>query len=114
MGYDTVDRTDVESVVPEEFGGMWFLKDALDATELGVTVLELEPDGKGKEHDETESGQEEIYYVVEGTVAVHLDDETVTLGEGEAIRLDPDQRRQIENDGDQRATLVLAGAPLDR
>lgn len=113
MGYDTTHRSEVESVVPEEFGGMWFLKDELNATELGLTVLELEPGGKGKEHDETASGQEEIYYVVEGEINIHLDDETVTLGGGEAIRLDASQRRQIENSGGERAMLVLAGAPLD-
>lgn len=112
MGYTTTAKTDAESVVPSEWGGMWFLKDDLDAAELGVTVLELEPGGKGKEHDETGSGQEEVYYVVEGTVDVDLDGETVTLESEEAIRLDPDQRRQIHNRGDERATLVLAGAPL--
>ncbi|MXR52877.1 cupin domain-containing protein [Halovenus sp. WSH3] len=114
MGYDTAHKTDAESVVPEEFGGMWFLKDELDASDLGVSVLELEPGGKGKEHDETDTGQEEVYFVVTGTVDIHLDDDTVTLGPEEAIRLDPDQRRQIENNGGERATLVLAGAPLDR
>jgi len=112
MGYDTAARTDVESVVPEEYGGMWFLKEALDTTELGLSVLELEPGAKGKEHDETGTGQEEVYYVVEGTVDIDLDGETETLSGGEAIRLDPDQRRQIHNRGDERATLVLAGAPL--
>ncbi|MFC7046075.1 cupin domain-containing protein [Halobacteriaceae archaeon GCM10025711] len=112
MGYDTVAKTDVESVVPEEWGGMWFLKDALGTDHLGFTVLELEPGGKGKEHDETESGQEEIYYVVEGTVDVELDDGTVTLGADEAVRLDPGERRQVHNRGDERAKLVLAGAPL--
>ena len=112
MGYDTAARTDVDSVVPEEYGGMWFLREALDTTELGLSVLELEPGAKGKEHDETGTGQEEVYYVVEGTVDVDLDGETETLAGGEAIRLDPDQRRQIHNRGDERATLVLAGAPL--
>lgn len=112
MGYDTAARTDVESVVPEEYGGMWFLKEALDTTELGVTVLELEPGAKGKEHDESGTGQEEVYYVVEGTVDIDLDGETETLTGGEAIRLDPGQTRQIHNRGDERATLVLAGAPL--
>jgi mannose-6-phosphate isomerase-like protein (cupin superfamily) len=114
MGYDIAAKTDPESVVPEEFGGMWFLKNELNATTVGLTVLELERGGKGKAHDESTTGQEEVYYVVSGTVAVHLDGETVSVGPEEAIRLDPDQRRQIENTGDERATLVLAGAPLDR
>jgi mannose-6-phosphate isomerase-like protein (cupin superfamily) len=114
MGYDTAEKTDANSVVPDEFGGMWFLKDELGANYLGVTVLELEPGGKGKAHDEETTGQEEIYYVVSGAVDIHLGTETVTVGSEEAIRLDPDQHRQIENNGDERATLVLAGAPLDR
>lgn len=111
MGYDTATKTDAESVVPEEWGGMWFLKDHLDTEHLGFTVLELEAGGKGKEHDH-DGGQEEVYYVVEGTVEIDLGDETVSLGPEEAIRLDPDQTRQINNRGDVRATLVLAGAPL--
>jgi len=113
MGYDVAHRSETESVVPEEYGGMWFLKEPLNASELGLTVLELEPNAKGKQHDHSEDGQEEIYYVVEGEVDVELGDEIITLERGEAIRLDPGQRRQIHNHGDERATLVLAGAPLE-
>jgi uncharacterized cupin superfamily protein len=112
MGYDTAAKTDVESVVPEEYGGMWFLKEALDTHQLGITVLELEPGGKGKEHDHAEDGQEEVYYVVEGEVDVDLPDERVTLGPDEAIRLDAAQTRQLVNRGDERVKLVLVGAPL--
>ncbi|SDQ25653.1 cupin domain-containing protein [Natronobacterium texcoconense] len=114
MGYDTAAKADPESVVPEEFGGMWFLKDELESDSVGFTVLELEPGGKGKEHDETETGQEEIYYVLEGEIEVELtdSDETVSLEADEAIRLDPDETRQIRNEGDERAKLILVGAPL--
>ncbi|AXR79461.1 cupin domain-containing protein [Natrarchaeobaculum sulfurireducens] len=114
MGYDTAHKTDPDSVVPEEWGGMWFLKDELETNELGFTILELEPDGKGKEHDETATGQEELYYVVSGEIEVDLTDreETVTLAEDDVLRLDPDEPRQIHNRGDERAKLVLVGAPL--
>ncbi|AXR83230.1 cupin domain-containing protein [Natrarchaeobaculum sulfurireducens] len=126
MGYDTAHKTDPASVVPEEWGGMWFLKDELETNELGFTILELEtnelgftilelePDGKGKEHDETATGQEELYYVVSGEIEVDLTDreETVTLAEDDVLRLDPDEPRQIHNRGDERAKLVLVGAPL--
>ncbi|MFC6716213.1 cupin domain-containing protein [Natrialbaceae archaeon GCM10025810] len=116
MSYDTASKTDPESVVDEEWGGMWFLKDELETDHLGFTVLELEPGGKGMEHDEAESGQEEIYYVVEGEFEVELrrddGDETVTVEAEDAIRLDPDERRQIFNRGDERATMVLVGASI--
>ncbi|WP_440766186.1 cupin domain-containing protein [Natronorubrum sp. DTA7] len=114
MGYDTASKTDPESVVPEEFGGMWFLKEALESDHVGFSILELEPGGKGKEHDETHTDQEEIYYVVEGTAEIELTDrgETVTLEADELIRLDSEESRQIFNRGDERVKLVLVGAPL--
>ncbi|THE66725.1 cupin domain-containing protein [Salinadaptatus halalkaliphilus] len=114
MGYDTAAKTDPESVVPEEFGGMWFLKDALETDHVGFSILELEPGGKGKEHDETHTDQEEIYYVAEGSIEVELTDrdETVALDTDEMIRLDFDESRQLHNRGDERAKLVLVGAPL--
>lgn len=112
MGYDTAAKTDTDSVVPEKWGGMWFLKEEFDANNLGFTILELEPGGKGKAHDETSTGQEEIYYVVTGSVDIELADKTVTLSQDEAIRLDPQERRQILNTGKKRAKIVLVGAPL--
>ncbi|MCW8173233.1 cupin domain-containing protein [Natrialba swarupiae] len=112
MGYDTAAKTDAESVVPEEHGGMWFLREELETSSLGFTVLELEAEASGKEHDETETGQEEIYYVVSGSIDVELTDaeETVSLEAEDAIRIDPDESRQIHNRGDERAELVLVGA----
>ncbi|RBI59658.1 cupin [halophilic archaeon] len=112
MSYDTVEKTDAESVMPSKWGGMWFLKDEINTEHLGFTILELKPGGKGKEHDETSTQQEEIYYVVTGTVDVLLTDETVTLSKDEAIRLDPQECRQIHNRGDELVKLVLVGAPL--
>lgn len=114
MGYKTAGKTDPESVVPAEFGGMWFLKEELGADRIGLTVLELEPSSEGKEHDESDTGQEEIYYLVEGEVAIDLTDrdETISLTPDEAIRLDPEESRQIRNAADTRAKLLLVGAPL--
>ncbi|MFC6836087.1 cupin domain-containing protein [Halomarina ordinaria] len=111
MTYQTASPEDVESVIDEEYGGMWFLRDALDAEAVGVTVLELEPGAKGKEHDHAGDDHEEVYVVVDGRVDVDCGDDTVTLERNEAIRLSPDQRRQLVNRGDERARLVLAGAP---
>jgi len=108
MGYQTASPEDVDSVLPDDAGGMWFLKDALGTEEIGFTILELEPGVSGKEH--SHGGQEEVYYVVEGGVTVEIGDETVSLAENEAIRIDPDDSRQIVN-GDERSRLVLVGAP---
>ena len=111
MPYRKASTADVDSVMDDEYGGMWFLRDALDGDDLGVTIMELEPDARGKEHDHADDDHEEVYVVVEGEVDVDCDGETVTLGSDEAIRLSPDQPRTIVNRGEDRARLVLAGAP---
>jgi len=36
MGYKKASTEDVDSVVPDEWGGMWFLRDALGAERLGM------------------------------------------------------------------------------
>lgn len=111
MAYTVAGTDDVDSVVPEEWGGMWFFRDALDCEQLGVTLLELAPGGKGKEHDHAGSDHEEVYLVVGGELTVEVDGEPLTLGDGEAVRIDPEATRQLFNRGDDRVRVVVAGAP---
>jgi len=113
MAYTKASTDDVDSVVDEQYGGMWFLRDALGAEDVGVTVMELAPGARGKEHDHAQDGQEEVYVAVEGTVDVDCGGETVTLAADEALRLSPDQPRRIHNRSDERAKLVLVGGPAD-
>ncbi|MFB6113202.1 MAG: cupin domain-containing protein [Halodesulfurarchaeum sp.] len=112
MGYEKATPDDVESVVDPEVGDMRFLKSALGTTEVGVTVLSLEPGESGKEHDHTHDGQEEVYVVVDGEAEVELSDATVHLSADEALRIDAEETRQIHNRSDERAKFVLVGAPL--
>lgn len=109
MTYQKANITDVDSKVPEGTGGMWFLKDALDSSKIGFTILELNPNETSNEHDHDE--QEEIYYVESGSVDVTVNGDTVTLNEGEVIRIDPEDTRQIQN-RNEPSRLILVGAPL--
>ncbi|MFQ3318221.1 MAG: mannose-6-phosphate isomerase-like protein (cupin superfamily) [Natronomonas sp.] len=118
MDYTVAGTDDIESVVPNEWGGMWFFRDALDCENLGITLLELEPNGKGKPHDHAEENHEEVYLVVDGELTVELGgsegepaDEAVTLEPGEAVRVSPETRRQLHNHGDELVRVVIAGAP---
>jgi len=118
MEYATASTDGIDSVVPEEYGGMWFFRGPLGCENLGVTLLELEPGGKGKPHDHTGDGQEEVYLVVEGELTVQLGgdeeraaDGALTLGEGEAVRVGPGTRRQLHNHGDVTVRVAIAGAP---
>ena len=110
MGYETASTADIDSLIDEAYGGMWMFREALGCESLGISLIELEPGGKGKPHDHEGDGQEEVYLVVDGELDVDLDEETVTLGPGEAVRVVPDQHRQLVNRGDERVRLVAAGA----
>lgn len=119
MAYTTASTDDVESAIPDEWGSMWFFRELLGCDTLGMTLLELAPEAKGKPHDHAEDGQEEAYLVVNGTVTVRLGDggdsdplgEELTLGVGEAIRVKASTRRQLHNRGDEPARVAIAGAP---
>jgi mannose-6-phosphate isomerase-like protein (cupin superfamily) len=118
MAYATATTGDIDSVVPEEYGGMWFFRGPLGCENLGVTLLQLEPGGKGKAHDHAGDDQEEVYLVVDGEMTVQLggDDDAppeaeLTLSAGEAIRVDPGTRRQLHNHGEGTLRVVVAGAP---
>lgn len=111
MPYTKASTSDVESVIDDEYGGMWFLRDVLDTGSVGVTMLELEPGASGREHDHEGDDHEEVYVCVDGAVDVDCGDETVHLAEDETVWLSPDQTRHLHNRGDERARLVLVGGP---
>jgi quercetin dioxygenase-like cupin family protein len=106
MSYDTVDYEAVEPVGD----GLYFLRDALDCENLGVSVFECDPGWTGKEHDHAEDGQEEVYLLLEGSATVTVDGDEVSMSAGDALRVDPESTRQVRTN-DEPARLVVVGAP---
>jgi mannose-6-phosphate isomerase-like protein (cupin superfamily) len=111
MTHKKANSDEIDPREPESFGGRtWFLKDALDTDHIGFTILELDPNENAPEHSHDE--QEEIYYVEDGAVDVVVNGESVSLSEGEVIKLDAEDTRQVRN-RDRASRLVLVGAPRD-
>jgi mannose-6-phosphate isomerase-like protein (cupin superfamily) len=109
--YQKTPVADVDSELPDDADAeLYFMKDALDTDEVAFSVYRMEPGARGLEHDHADSGQEEVYYVVNGGVDVQFDAETVSLEADEALRVDPEEDRQIVN-RDHYSELVLVGAP---
>lgn len=106
MAYTKVNYTEVDQAAD----GMHFLRDPLDAEQLGVTVVECDPGWTGKEHDHAEEGHEEVYFLADGAAVVTIDGEEVPMESGDAVRIPPEATRLIEN-GDTESTFVFAGAP---
>lgn len=106
MSYDAVNYEDVEPKAP----GMYFLRDALDCSELGVTVVEADSGWEGMEHAHDEDGQEEVYVLLEGAAELSIEGDTVSLAPGDAVRVDAeDARMLVFHEDDSR--MVIAGAP---
>ena len=74
------------------------------ATQGGQTLVE--------DHDERESGQQELYVVLEGAVAFQLDGEEAHVGRGSAVAIaDPSVRRSATAFGEGTALLIIGAGP---
>jgi Cupin domain len=74
------------------------------ATQRGQTLVE--------DHDECESGQQELYVVLEGEVAFQLDGEEAHLGRGSAVAVpDPSVRRSATARGEGSTLLIIGAGP---
>ena len=106
MTYTKVNYRDADPVSD----GLYFLRDPLDTDQLGVSVLDCDPDWSGMEHDHAEEGHEEVYLLLDGEATVTIEGEAVELSAGDAVRIPPEATRQIEN-GPVESRFVLVGAP---
>jgi len=104
--YKRVNYRDIEPVS----GGMHFLREPLDSERVGVTITRCEPGWNSRPHDHVENGHEEIYVLIEGSATVTIDGEAVDMESGDAIWIPPDVTRQIRND-DEECAFVLISAP---
>ena len=63
------------------------------------------------EHDESASGQQEVYFVHAGAVRATLDGETVDVGAGGIMALEPSVVRKIESTASPTTLLCIGGTP---
>jgi mannose-6-phosphate isomerase-like protein (cupin superfamily) len=108
MAYDVVDVNELEGEGPG--GAVRFVRRRLNATAFGINWYELGPGQVGREHDESDTRQEEVYVVVRGSGTMAVDGEVVALRPGIFVRVDPDSVR-VPTAGDAGLTFVAVGSP---
>jgi mannose-6-phosphate isomerase-like protein (cupin superfamily) len=64
--------------------------------------------GKGA-YGHRHKNDEELYFILEGTVQFKLEDEIVELGPGHVVRCAPEVVRSVWNEGPEDVTLIIVG-----
>src|SRR5690348_16115053 len=80
------------------------LRRQLGVTTLGLNQIVLSPGQRGRIH--RHERQEEVYVVLEGELALIVEGEESTVGQGELVRVAPSLRRQLLNRGPDRLVLL--------
>src|SRR5262245_22817512 len=88
---------------------MRFVRRELGVEAFGINWFELPPGAEGYEHDETESGQEEVNVVIAGSRIWRIDGEEVPVRAGTFLRFDPEAVR-CPVAGPDGMTLIGVGA----
>jgi uncharacterized cupin superfamily protein len=87
-----------------------FLRHGLGVRSFGMQVERLPAHYRGyEEHDERESGQEEIYTLIEGSARLRVGGEEHPLRPGVFARVGPTTRRKIVTDDEPALLLCLGG-----
>ena len=91
MGYTVLSIEDVEPYRPGSAVRM--MRRALGVEAFGINWFELPPNMAGSEHDESDSGPEEVNVIVRGSGTYRIDGEEVPAREGMFFRFDPETTR---------------------
>ena len=94
-------------------GGFKLARAELGVSSFGMQVIDLPPNfSEGyPEHDETHTGQEEVYVVLRGSGRMPVAGEDVELEPGVMVRVGPGEKRTLASGPDGLRLLALGGVP---
>jgi mannose-6-phosphate isomerase-like protein (cupin superfamily) len=105
--------------VPDVFGGkypgvMRMLSGPLETEQVAITHRQMTPGSGGKGgYGHRHKTQEEIYFVVSGTLTFKLGDDVVEAGPGTVIKVPGEVVRSVHNESDEDAELVIVSNRID-
>jgi quercetin dioxygenase-like cupin family protein len=100
----------VDEIEPAGPGGaVRFVRRELGAEAFGVNWFEIPPNMAGREHDESESDQEEVNVIVAGSGWYRIEGEQIPVRVGTFLRFDPGTTR-CPIAGPDGMTMIAIGA----
>jgi uncharacterized cupin superfamily protein len=92
----------------------WLLaRKALGTSAFGYNLVEIAPGGQIPEHDEAQSGQVELYVILEGEAVLRFDGEDHPAPAGTFASLEPAAARTILNRSEAPVLALLIGVEPD-
>jgi mannose-6-phosphate isomerase-like protein (cupin superfamily) len=107
VGYSVVKVEDVPGEGPGNV--VRFVRRRLGCEAFGINWFEIPPNAEGREHEESNSAQEEVNVVIRGSGAYRIEGELVPVEEGTFLRFDPETTR-CPIAGPDGMTLIAVGA----
>ncbi|WP_435196962.1 cupin domain-containing protein [Natronomonas sp. EA1] len=86
---------------------------ALGAEGLSMNLFELQPGESFAFGYHKHEGQEEVFYVLEGTATFETEEGEVQVSADEAIRFEPGEWQQGRNAGSEPVRALAVGAPAE-
>lgn len=116
VGYKVAKREDAVDFMAQwpGFGEMRWYTDAVGCEQVSFSWRSMPPDTGGRgSYGHHHPGQEEIYFVLDGTVTFKVGDEVFEVGPKTAVRLTGEEPYSIHNDTDGDAELLLISTKRD-
>jgi mannose-6-phosphate isomerase-like protein (cupin superfamily) len=115
-GYTIVKVDEVPDPSGDYPGEMRMFTGPLGTEQMAFTYRRMPPRTggmKGLRWGHSHKTQEEIYFVLSGTMHVRAGDDEFDLGPKEALRLSPGCVRAVWNDGDEDVELVMCSVKVE-
>ena len=97
-----------------EYGEQRWYTRAVAAQEVSFSWRRMLPGTGGRgSYGHRHPGQEEVYFVISGTVTFKIDDDVFEAGPQTAVRVGGSAFRSVHNDTDAEAELLIFSARLD-
>ncbi len=100
----------------DELPSLWdgfarLVRPGLGITAFGANIMNLPPDYTTKSHDESDSGQQELYVALSGAGSVDIGDERLPLDSEHLVRVDAGTARVLSSGPEGLRVLCIGGLP---
>jgi uncharacterized cupin superfamily protein len=112
-GYTIKHRDDFEAMEGSGESTWRLARKALGTPCFGFNLVEIGPGGQIPEHDESGSGQVEVYAILEGDAVLRLEGEDLPAPAGTWASIEPSASRTILNRSESPVTALLIGVDPD-